>query len=475
MRSVGWNVLVLSFALLASARVPKKCPAPSEYPHTSLDKKFTSRQTFSDGDKVYYNCAEDFTPSRGSRAVQCVHGQWSKLSLKCEKRSCGNAGDLPNGQFIYEGNSLIGEKVYAVCNEGYTLKGLNYMICKKSVWTGDFPTCEEGETTCSTPAVANSVTSGGNVSVYRVGDNVTVTCGQGFQLDGAKQITCGSDGKWQPDPPRCLPSPEKTTEMLDSPGACGVPPADHNPNMNLADKYITMRTFASGDRVQYVCDVGYVSAGGRRSRTCKDGTWTRLPLKCERKLCGSAGEILNGQFMYTGVQFGDKATAVCDEGYVLVGQGTRNCMVDGWDGRVPECEDVVCGEPPKVPNAVIEGLHELPYTYRTAVRYRCLDGTIIGKREIWCTKDGTWSAPPPQCTEAACPSPNVANGFWRGPRNGKFQFRDTVSVECRQGYVLTGPRTITCGIYGQWLPELPKCRTRPHHVWRNPYTGRNRS
>lgn len=76
----------------------------------------------------------------------------------------------------------------------------------------------EGETTCSTPAVANSVTSGGNVSVYRVGDNVTVTCGQGFQLDGAKQITCGSDGKWQPDPPRCLPSPEKTTEMLDSPG-----------------------------------------------------------------------------------------------------------------------------------------------------------------------------------------------------------------------------------------------------------------
>lgn len=62
-----------------------------------------------------------------------------------------------------------------------------------------------------------------------------------------------------------------------------MPPADHNPNMNLADKYITMRTFASGDRVQYVCDVGYVSAGGRRSRTCKDGTWTRLPLKCERK------------------------------------------------------------------------------------------------------------------------------------------------------------------------------------------------
>lgn len=34
------------------------------------------------------------------------------------------------------------------------------------------------------------------------------------------------------------------------------------------------------------------------------------------KLCGSAGEITNGEFVYTGVQFGDIATAVCDEGWV---------------------------------------------------------------------------------------------------------------------------------------------------------------
>lgn len=32
------------------------------------------------------------------------------------------------------------------------------------------------------------------------------------------------------------------------------------------------------------------------------------------KLCGSAGEILNGQFTYTGVEFGDTARAACDRG-----------------------------------------------------------------------------------------------------------------------------------------------------------------
>lgn len=68
----------------------------------------------------------------------------------------------------------------------------------------------EGEATCSTPAVANSASSGGGVPVHRVGDGVTFTCNQGFQLDGAQQITCGPGGQWQPQPPQCLPLPAKT-------------------------------------------------------------------------------------------------------------------------------------------------------------------------------------------------------------------------------------------------------------------------
>lgn len=66
----------------------------------------------------------------------------------------------------------------------------------------------EGEVTCSTPAVANSASSGGDVPVRRVGDTVNFTCSEGFQLDGAQQITCGPGGQWQPEPPQCRPSPE---------------------------------------------------------------------------------------------------------------------------------------------------------------------------------------------------------------------------------------------------------------------------
>lgn len=62
-----------------------------------------------------------------------------------------------------------------------------------------------------------------------------------------------------------------------------MPLTTKNSNANLADKYITMTSFASGDGVHYMCDVGYIHAGGSRYRTCKDGKWTPLYMKCERK------------------------------------------------------------------------------------------------------------------------------------------------------------------------------------------------
>lgn len=72
-----------------TAQLAKKCPTPTVYPLTRLNPKYTARLRFDPGEKVYYDCAQDFTPSRGSRAVQCVHGKWTKLTLKCESKYVG--------------------------------------------------------------------------------------------------------------------------------------------------------------------------------------------------------------------------------------------------------------------------------------------------------------------------------------------------------------------------------------------------
>ncbi|KAL6119245.1 uncharacterized protein ACO6RY_03861 [Pungitius sinensis] len=467
MRDVPGNFLLLSFALLASGQVPEDCSAPPEYPHTRLLKKVTGTHKFSSGDKVHYGCPEDSAPSGGSTAVWCNAGKWTKLTLKCERISCGNAGKLPNGEFLYEGDTFVGEKVYAVCKEGYTLKGVNnYMTCKASGWTGEFPSCVEGETTCPPLAVAHSVNrAGGEVPAHRAGDQVTVSCAQGFQLDGVQRITCGPGGLWRPAPPRCLPLPDESPPPADggpppppppAAGRCGPPVTGRHSNADLADRFFGTESFAPGDRVHYVCDVGHVRAGGSKYRTCVEGKWTPLLLRCERKPCGSAGEIPNGQFVYSGVTFGDKATAVCDGGHHLVGQATRNCMSDGWDGRVPVCEAVVCAEPPEETNAVMPGPRESGYPYGTVIRYHCPVGSLIGKRNIWCTDDGTWSDPPPQCKEITCPDPNVPHAYWRGRQYKLFQDRDTVLIHCYHGYTHTGPRAVTCGAEG-WSPGLPKC------------------
>uniref|UniRef100_A0A3B4GTR2 Complement receptor type 1-like n=1 Tax=Pundamilia nyererei TaxID=303518 RepID=A0A3B4GTR2_9CICH len=229
---------------------------------------------------------------------------------------------------------------------------------------------------------------------------------------------------------------------------CGVPPAVSNSNVHLADRFITKTSFFSGQKVYYNCDVGYVAAGGRKSRLCNNGKWTPLKLKCERKLCGSAGDIQSGQFVYTGVEFGDTATAVCDEGFMLVGSATRHCMNNGWSGRNPVCEAAVCEDPPEVSNAEITGLQHEPYTYKSVIRYSCRAGTLVGEREIWCTKHGTWSAPAPECKGHIL------------TEQIKFQYRATIYIQCNMGYVMSGPGTVYCERDGRWLPELPKCQRR---------------
>lgn len=69
-----------------TGQIPKGCSAPDKYPNTRLEPKYASRQKFSNKEKVYYSCDDEFTASKGSRTVQCVHGQWTKLSLKCESK-----------------------------------------------------------------------------------------------------------------------------------------------------------------------------------------------------------------------------------------------------------------------------------------------------------------------------------------------------------------------------------------------------
>ena len=36
------------------------------------------------------------------------------------------------------------------------------------------------------------------------GDTAIYTCNEGYKLDGASNTTCGSNGQWSPEEPKCL-------------------------------------------------------------------------------------------------------------------------------------------------------------------------------------------------------------------------------------------------------------------------------
>uniref|UniRef100_A0A3B4X0C8 Sushi domain-containing protein n=1 Tax=Seriola lalandi dorsalis TaxID=1841481 RepID=A0A3B4X0C8_SERLL len=207
--------------------------------------------------------------------------------------------------------------------------------------------------------------------------------------------------------------------------------------------FSSKQRFDHGEKVYYNCHGDFTPSSGSRSVECDRGQWTKLSLKCESKrknlficLYSRTFCILNGQFIYSG----DNAAFI---------QTKLHAWWLGWTLMV--CEE------PEVTNAEMIGIQET-YAYKAVLHYRCRVGTLIGQMDISCTKDGTWSAPPPKCQEMTCPPPNVPSAFWMRAYNDRYRYRDTISIECKPGYTMIGPSIITCENDGRWSPSLPKCR-----------------
>ncbi|KAK6466392.1 membrane cofactor protein-like [Huso huso] len=241
-------------------------------------------------------------------------------------------------------------------------------------------------------------------------------------------------------------------------GQCGPPPQRPNTVLTGEDK----PDYAEGAVLRYACQVGFVKiTAGAASITCKNKAWSDSTLVCVPKSCGSPGEILNGQYVFTGegVTFGQKATAVCDKGYQLSGSGVRNCRENGWDGGVPQCEPVKCPDPPEIQNGYIKNPPGQTVTYNTVIMYECSAGYYLeGDRDSVCAEDGTYNSAPPRCKVVKdCENPLVKNGRKVQGFGHSYKQNHAVSFSCDEGHRLDGSSSVTCQGNGTWLPPVPKC------------------
>ncbi|XP_028437747.1 sushi, von Willebrand factor type A, EGF and pentraxin domain-containing protein 1-like [Perca flavescens] len=396
------------------------------------------------GDKLVVTCNTGFkmVPNKGQ--ILCGAQGWMDRLPVCEVVTCDPPTEVANGGFSPVKESYdYREVVQYRCQSGYTLSGSSSISCSEQGTFGPAPTCVLVQ--CEDPNIANGHQVEGSRPPHGYRSTVTYECKSGYVMDGGPTLICGIDGQWSPGLPTC-----QTQD-------CSKPAGGDN--MSLKGEDILLQTFPEGKQVTFACNVGYVAAGGSPSITCTAGAWTPLKLKCERRDCGFAGDVENGNVDYPeGTQFGDKLVVTCNTGYNMVPKkGHLLCGAQGWMDRLPVCEVVTCDPPPVVANGVFSPVKE-SYDYREVVQYKCQnDYTLNGSSSISCSEHGTFD-PAPTCVLVRCEDPNIANGHQVDGSQPPHGYNSTVTYECKSGHVMEGGRTLTCGIDSQWSPGLPTCQ-----------------
>ncbi|XP_071397040.1 membrane cofactor protein-like isoform X2 [Centroberyx affinis] len=229
-------------------------------------------------------------------------------------------------------------------------------------------------------------------------------------------------------------------------------------NMYLSDRDIGKTTFPDGSEATLKCAVGYEIAGGTRSITCTAGSWSAVTLRCERRDCGSPGEVENGHFEIVGTEFGDTVTAVCNVGYRLADRNAKRvCEVQGWTGRVPTCEAVVCDPPPEVGNAEKPRPLKDSYLYGDVIRYTCQgDYTLNGSSSISCSDNGKFKPDPPTCIQVQCIL-NVTHAKRESGALPPYRHKDFVTIKCDPGFTMKGAPGLSCEINNTWSPKSTEC------------------
>ncbi|OCT82976.1 hypothetical protein XELAEV_18025511mg [Xenopus laevis] len=219
-------------------------------------------------------------------------------------------------------------------------------------------------------------------------------------------------------------------------------------------------SYDHGTIASYICRPGY-SKFGAIKKQCSNGNWIYLARgQCKKKSCGHPGDIPNGSFELNGENefvFGAIAEYFCDSGYQMVSKlTTRTCTANGWSNFLPNCEEKNC--PPVEPKEGVEIMssYDNEHTVGKVIRFQCKNQKfkLNGNSEIFCTSEGDWNAPLPECEEIKCRAPDLANGRINAQKE-TYYFDDKILYVCNDKYKKERSIDPVCTKNG-WFPE-PTC------------------
>ncbi|XP_072180933.1 C4b-binding protein beta chain-like [Diadema setosum] len=206
--------------------------------------------------------------------------------------------------------------------------------------------------------------------------------------------------------------------------------------------------------------------------------------------CDQLGDIQNGKWDSTNTWFGSLVTLTCDQGFILNGNATLQCVglpgrstyFPAWNSSIPSCQVVntskmYCNHPG---NVSYGEWNSTDVSLGSAITLTCDDNYVINGCDILqCIRfpdNNTldWNASLPTCLNvenmsqgnlSRCGHPSkVSHGKWN---SDTMRVGSMVTLECDEGYRVSGSATLLCVTSSDentstylpgWNASIPSCQ-----------------
>ncbi|KAG9328508.1 hypothetical protein JZ751_013493 [Albula glossodonta] len=312
-----------------------------------------------------FNCTQGFS-LMGAWNLQCqASGSWDSDPPSCQVVKCPQLTSVPARGSMNCFNPIEPQSFNSTCEfsceEGFNIIGSTSIQCDfRGLWTNGIPTCKARQCDALTAPLHGNLHCSHPHEDFSYNSSCSVSCEEGFLLNGTASIQCTSLGVWTESPPSCQgDSPHMLRYSLSAGSGCSgaeglfsaVPAqqcdaltAPLHGNLHCSHPH---EDFSYNSSCSVSCEEGFLLNGTASIQCTSLGVWTQpLPL-CQARQClplvAPERSQMNCSHPHSLFSFGSRCELGCEEGFVLQGAPTLQCTESGlWSHTAPSCQDTAC-------------------------------------------------------------------------------------------------------------------------------------
>uniref|UniRef100_A0AAZ1XJ94 Sushi domain-containing protein n=1 Tax=Oreochromis aureus TaxID=47969 RepID=A0AAZ1XJ94_OREAU len=296
------------------------------------------KETYVHGAVLTYACDSGLKPvAEGWWATsRCENGKWVDKPQCIDENVC-LPPTIPHGKY----NKAQDGSIMVQCDNGYVRKG--NIRCRSGTWTS-LPVCERRKDSCSEPPkISHAVIIHRYQEVFSADSEVQYECEEGYTQKGNNIIVC-EHGQWSAGPTCNESSADQGHPASDedvqpeggdrreSGAGSGKQPEGGGMGTRHHDPAVSGGQPTGG---------GSETTGhqGGSSSTSDSNNRDNSPMLINIQSCGARPNIKNTVIVEEGPMY---LKYQCNGFYKLAGPDTVNCYGDGSWSKLPTCEEAFC-------------------------------------------------------------------------------------------------------------------------------------